>query len=259
MPGNSRGGGYNPAYFSRLAAIESRHFWFVSRQRLIREVVRSLSHHLRPGFRVLEVGCGNGSVLEALEQACGTGLVIGMDRFNEGLSFAASRGRKGLVQGDAHTPPFATQFDIVGAFDVLEHLPDDERILRDIHQMIRPGGHLILTVPAYQWLWSEFDELAHHCRRYGRKELHGKLESAGFSSVRVSPFMMSILPLVWLHRKTSSSSGRQADADLTEKEIRIIPVINEILRGILTLETQLVKRGVRLPFGTSLLAVATKV
>jgi 2-polyprenyl-3-methyl-5-hydroxy-6-metoxy-1,4-benzoquinol methylase len=250
--------GYDPVHFARLAAIEEQHFWFTTRRKLIFNLVRSAVRSLAPGYKVLEVGCGTGNVLGALGEACVSGSVFGMDRFIEGLSFAKDRGRPGLLQGDAHAPPFATQFDIVGAFDVIEHLPDDERILRDLHGMIRPGGKLILTVPAYQWLWSEFDELAHHCRRYHQAELQSKLRAAGFTSMFVSPFMMSILPLVWLHRRKKTVPSKTNSSDIIGQEIRIVPFINALLRTILAIECFAVSRGVRLPFGTSIVAVATR-
>jgi SAM-dependent methyltransferase len=207
----------------------------------------------------LEVGCGTGNILGALEEACPSGAVIGMDRFIEGLAFAKDRGRQRLLQGDAHHPPFGIQFEIIGAFDVIEHLPDDGQILRDLYRMLRPGGRLILTVPANQWLWSEFDEASHHYRRYHRKELREKLSAAGFTGIFVSPFMMSILPLVWMHRKKGKhGSNRQAPRDMVGEEIRIVPFVNQALRLVLSVENTFVRRRRHLPFGTSLIAVAQK-
>jgi SAM-dependent methyltransferase len=259
VAGASRSAGYDPAHFVRLAAIEEEHFWFTARRKLIFQLVSAATRSLAPGFRVLEVGCGNGTVLGALEQACPAGTVFGMDLFSEGLSFASSQGRKRLLQGDAHNPPFNIDFDVIGAFDVIEHLPDDEKILHDFHRMLRPGGKLIVTVPAYRWLWSEFDDVSHHCRRYHRPELQTKLHAAGFTPSFISPFMMSILPLVWLHRKKRRANHSRREDDILGEEIRIIPVVNPILRSILSAECALAGRGVALPFGTSLVAVATKV
>jgi SAM-dependent methyltransferase len=251
--------GYNPVHFAPLAAIEEEHFWFAARRKLILAIVQKLSSSLNPGYRVLEIGCGTGNVLGALEEACPSGVVMGMDRFLEGLSFAKKRGRQRLIQGDAHYPPFGIQFEIIGAFDVIEHLSDDGQILRDMHRMLRPGGRVILTVPANQWLWSEFDEASDHCRRYDRKELREKLRVAGFTSIFVSPFMMSILPLVWMHRKKAKKNSQgTVRRNVVGEEIRIVPFVNPALRLVLSLENAFVRRGKHLPFGTSLIAVARK-
>lgn len=249
--------GYDPVHFARLAEIEERHFWFTARRRLIQSLVAGLAEPLPAGYRVLEVGCGTGNVLSALQQACRRGKVFGMDRFLEGLLFAGRRGCPRLLQGDAHQPPFGEPFDIIGAFDVIEHLREDERVLSDLHSMLSPRGHLVVTVPAHQWLWSDFDDLSHHQRRYSHAELERKLRRAGFARVFVSPFMMSILPLVWLHRKLPAGASRR-EGNVIQAETRIVPVLNGVLGAVLSMEGRAVERGWRLPFGSSLVAVASR-
>ena len=139
---------YDPAFFQLLFEVEDRHFWFRSRNRIIAAWVKRLTSELTPGFRVLEIGCGTGNVLRVLDQVCPSGTVVGMDLFAEGLKYAQQRTSAALVQGDMHHPPFASQFDIIGLFDVLEHLPDDRQVLRDLKGMLRENGTLLLTVPA---------------------------------------------------------------------------------------------------------------
>ena len=124
---------YDPVYFSPLFEIEERHFWFRARNRIIGSLVEAETSQYPEGYRVLEIGCGTGNVLQLLENICRNGRVIGMDLFHEGLEFARRRVSCSLVQGDLHDSPFATQFQIVGMFDVLEHLSDDREVLQDVY------------------------------------------------------------------------------------------------------------------------------
>ncbi len=261
---------YDPEYFAPLFAIEDRHFWFRARARLIATLVRQTVAPLPDGYRVLEVGCGTGQVLRVLDEVCIRGTVAGMDLFIQGLRFARRRVSVPLVQGDIHASPFAVGFDVIGLFDVLEHLPDDRAVLRDLHAMLAPGGALIMTVPAHQSLWSYFDEAAHHCRRYEPKDLAAKLAEAGFRVEYLSPFMTPLLPLMWAGRRLAAALPRRgpkgvgvatkaSDANRrSQDELRIVPGVNALLTSVLAGETAWVGRRWRLPEGTSLVAVARK-
>ena len=257
-------GSYDPSYFAPLFAIEDRHFWFRARNRVIATLVSQITAGLAPGYRVLEVGCGTGNVLRILEQACPRGVAVGMDLFAEGLQYARQRTTCPLVQGDMHVPPFGTQFDLIGLFDLLEHLPDDMQVLRNLHAMLAPEGVLLLTVPAHPSLWSYFDEASHHCRRYKPSELESKLVGTGYRVEYLTQFMASIFPLVWLGRLLVTLFNRQpaSDAsgtrDLASHDLRITPVMNEILNWLLAQEARLLGRRQSLPIGTSLLAVARR-
>jgi ubiquinone/menaquinone biosynthesis C-methylase UbiE len=257
--------GFDPDYFARLFAIEDRHFWFRSRNRVISTLAKQITHNLTPGYRVLEVGCGTGNVLRVLEQACTGGMVVGMDPFSEALRCARQRTHCSLVRGDVHALPFRAQFQFIGLFDVLEHLPDDEQVLRDLYGLLAPKGALLLTVPAHPLLWSYFDEASHHVRRYKRAELENKIICAGLTIEYLTPYMASIFPLVWLKRRLSLRFGRRtrkADANrihnLTATELQITPVLNGLLAFLLGLECPLIARRRHLPIGTSLLAIARK-
>ncbi len=255
-------GGYDPIFFDSLAAIEDRHFWFRARNRMILQLCRRNAATLPPGCRILEVGCGTGNVLRYLERAYVHGAVFGMDLWHQGLRYARRRTDCGLVQGDIACGPFATAFDVIGLFDVLEHIPGDERALRDLRAMLAQRGTLLLTVPAHAGLWSYFDESAKHCRRYSRGELRGKLVDAGYKIEFMTEFMACTLPLVWLTRKIYALRERRGGADrarkLAEDEFRIIPGANAFLSWLMGLEASWVARGRSLPFGTSILAVARR-
>jgi len=255
--------GYDPNYFGLLFAVEDKHFWFCTRNRVIAALVHRIAATPQSGHRILEVGCGTGNVLRILENGFPQGTVVGMDLFAEGLQYARRRTSCDLVQGDVHKLPFCSRFDLIGLFDVLEHLPDDRRVLRDLHSILKPRGVLILTVPAHQSLWSYFDEISHHRRRYGPSELESKLISTGYSVEYLTLFMASVFPIVWVKRRSM-----RIDRDLDRKasrmhhmalaELRIVPVVNELLTLLLAQEAWLISHHGRLPIGTSLLAVARK-
>ncbi len=255
---------YDPTFFKQLFAIEDRHFWFRTRNHVLGTLVDQLTGGLPAGYRVLEVGCGTGNVLRMLERRCRRGTVVGMDLFAEGLHYARQRTTCALVQGDVRTPPFGATFDLIGLFDVLEHLPDDRQILADLWQMLAPGGHLLVTVPAHAALWSYFDEAAHHCRRYAAPDLRRKLRAAGYRVDYLTPYMAILFPLVWAGRRLAAwtSRGRSHRAggaeELTRQEFQITPVVNDVLAALLAPEARLIARRRPLPLGTSLLAVATK-
>jgi len=255
---------YDPAYFRTAAEIEDRHFWYRSRGQVIARVAGQVAAGLGSRCRMLEVGCGTGSVLRLLEQACPHAIVVGVDLFGEGLQFARQRTTCPLVQGDIAALPFATQFHLIGLFDVLEHLSDDLQVLRNLHDRLAPGGALLLTVPAHPWLWSYFDVASRHCRRYGPAELEKKLKATGYRVEYLTQFMASLLPILWLVRRLAGwlEPNRADDAvsaqQLAAREFRIIPVINELMGWLLSLELRWIAGRRRLPVGTSLLAIARK-
>ena len=231
---------------------------------MIATVGRQIVDGLSPGYRVLEVGCGTGNVLSALEEVCSQGTVVGMDLLGEGLQYAQQRTSCSLVQGDLNTPPFSSQFDLIGVFDLLEHLPDDSEILRTLRTMLVEGGRLFLTVPAFQSLWSYMDDAAHHYRRYELTDLKNKLLHAGYQIEYLTYYMTSILPIVWAVRRLASLVDRRPTddvnraRDLTIGEYRIVPIVNDLLIWLLAQEARLIAAGYTMPFGTSLVAIARK-
>ncbi len=255
---------YDPAYYAPLFEIEDRHFWFQARNRVISSVLTKLTANLPPGYRVLEVGCGTGNTLRVSERVCRLGRVVGMDLYEEGLFYAHQRTTCPLVRGDIHSAPFVSQFDLIAIFDVLEHLPEDVPALGNLYGLLAHQGKLLMTVPAHRYLWSYFDNVSRHCRRYELTELKNKLCSVGFQVEYIGEYMFSIFPMVWLGRRISQLLHRQTPGEgdqarvLAERELRVVPVLNEIVSFFLRLESAVIARRGRLPVGTSLLAVAYK-
>jgi SAM-dependent methyltransferase len=255
---SSNPGGYDPSFFDQLASIEEQHFWFRARNRLIHNLAKKISSHLKHGYRVLEVGCGTGNVLRTLRDACPDGMVVGLELWFDGLLHAQKRSAGFLVQGDVRQFPFNKQFDLIGMFDVLEHIHEERQTLASLSEILAPGGRLLLTVPAHKFLWSYFDEAAHHCRRYSSAEIRDKLTTAGFEVEFLSQFMAFIFPIVWLLRKLTGLRKSSDAKLLASQEFRVVPVANQILTVILDLEARWVARGYALPIGTSLVVVARK-
>jgi SAM-dependent methyltransferase len=251
--------GYEPLFFEKLARIEDHHFWFRFRNRVLMSLVQDVVAPLPPGFRVLEAGCGDGNVLRFLTSASQQGVVTGIDLFEEGLRLAKRRSNAQLVRGDIHFPPFRCRFDVVGAFDVIEHLRDDCQPLRDLHHLLADNGVLLLTVPAHLSLWSYFDDASGHCRRYSSKQLESVLAECGFRVEYMTEFMMVLYPLLWLGRRLATwiDNPKSAPAD-SLPDLRVIPVLNQLLLMLLSWELPLLRRRVRIPLGSSLLVIARR-
>ncbi|GAC1401409.1 MAG: class I SAM-dependent methyltransferase [Chloroflexota bacterium] len=226
-------------------------------------MVEKLVVDLSPGYQVLEVGCGTGNVLRILEKVCVNGVVTGLDKSDYGFEYAQGRTSCRLIQGDISSVALETELDVVGLFDVLEHVTDDSETLRRLHTTLKPGGRLVLTVPACPSLWSYFDEASHHVRRYSQSGLHTKLLDAGFEIEYLSYYMATIFPLMWLGRRVASLLMSRKSDDVRSvrgytRELRIVPVLNSALKLVLAWERYVIARGAHLPFGTSLIAVARK-
>ncbi len=255
--------GYDPAFFAKLDGVEDRHFWFRARKRAVGTILRQIAAEFPPGYNVLELGCGNGGMLRLLQQCCPGGHVFGMDLFREALVHAKYRSNRPLVQGDVLRPPFSEALHLVGMFDVLEHIQDDEQVLRSVRTMLVPGGALCITVPAHMSLWSYFDRAARHARRYMFDELFDKLKTAGFKVEYQTEFMSWIYPLVWLgrriNRQFSHGNGAAGMAELAEADFTIVPGVNGFLDRALAGEANLIQNRRRISLGVSLLAVARRI
>ena len=133
----------------------------------------------------------------------------GSEIYSEGLDYAANRvKRAALFQMDARDIPFESEFDVIGAFDVLEHIEEDEQVLEQVFRAVSPGGGIMLTVPQHRFLWSQQDEYACHVRRYEAKELRDKVEKAGFQVEWATSFVTLLLPLMVMSRLSSESLSR---------------------------------------------------
>ncbi len=238
--------------FSQLAEAESGHWWFRARNRVL---LWALSTKIKPFKSFLEIGCGTGYVLEGVHNAYPSAKLFGAEYFEEGLVFARKRiPTASFRQLDATAMAEIDCYDVIGAFDVLEHIESDEKVLENMAHAIKPGGALMITVPQHRWLWSTVDEYACHVRRYTRNELVGKLNRAGLNICYVTSFVSLLVPLMWLSRRHTSKVAHDPMS-----EFRIPRWMNSGLEAMMYIELTLLKLGVRFPVGGSLLVVAKKI
>ncbi len=248
------GSGFRSEYFENLAASEHRNFWFRTRNRLL---IWAITKYC-PQFRsLLEVGCGTGYVLSGIDQSFPGRQLSGSELFSAGLKFAAGRlPNAEFMQMDARRIPFSAQFDVLGAFDVLEHIEEDEAVLAQFHKTLKPGGHLLLTVPQHQWLWSHSDDYACHVRRYGKADLHAKVQRAGFRILRSTSFVTTLLPAMAASRVLTRKRGME-DYN-PQDEMEMPPAMDAVFERLSALDLALIRCGVDLPLGGSRLLIATK-
>ncbi|MDX1739675.1 MAG: class I SAM-dependent methyltransferase [Rhodothermales bacterium] len=236
-------------YYRVIARVEDRHWWFVGRRRILSSILTSLD--LPVGVRILDVGCGPGGNLAMLADH-GTLTAVEMDPYAR--EQAASRGVCEVADGSlpGQLPFSPGSFDVITALDVIEHIDDDRAALGSIRELLAPRGYLLVTVPAYQFLWSRHDEINQHRRRYTRSMLRRSLRAAGYDIVRTSYFNTLLFPIIAAARLTGRMrSGPTAGGDLRPPP----PAINRVLTGLFASESGLLRHA-DLPFGVSLLAVA---
>lgn len=245
--------GFDTRSFDLLPQAEAGSFWFRSRNRLITWAVRRYFHEAQS---FLEVGCGTGFVLQGLHEALPDLQLAGAELYAEGLQVARQRVPDArLLQLDARHLPFEAEFDVVGSFDVLEHIEEDEVALASIFRAVKPGGGVLITVPQHPRMWSAADEFGKHVRRYTRADLVAKLGRAGFRVQRITSFVSLLLPLMAVSRLTHPRLDESYDP-LAELQ-RSRPV-DMCLALVMRVELSLIRAGVPLPLGGSLLVVARR-
>lgn len=242
---------FNPTGFKELAALEDAHFWFQARNELI---LWTIQFYFNKPIRYAEIGCGTGYVLQAVEQKFPSAKIVGTELFVKGLKYASQRCKHAeLVQLDARQIPWRNQFDVVGIFDVLEHIKDDEGVIEQIYESLSFGGGILITVPQHPWLWSSVDEAACHVRRYSAKELESKVRASGFEILRSTSFVSLLLPMMLASRLLIRKPASDAAA-----EMRINTHLNRLFRKIMSLEFKLIQLGFNFPLGGSRFIVGRK-
>ncbi|MBW0177689.1 MAG: class I SAM-dependent methyltransferase [Sediminibacterium sp.] len=247
--------GFSPEAFDILHSTEQTNFWFRGRNRIILYMIRKFSGFSRKQ-RFLEIGCGNGIVLNSLRKSTNYEL-LGSDIYIQGLKNAKIR-LKGveLIQADASKFIDANNYDAIGVFDVLEHIEEDKKVLHNLFQSLRPGGYLYITVPQYMYLWSQFDDIAFHKRRYEMMELLEKVKEAGFKVEYLGSFIFFLFPIMLVSR--SLTKFKKSKEIKGTEEFISGKMINGILQFFIYLDEVLIRMGLRLPFGGSLICVAKK-
>jgi len=237
--------------FQKMLKLESSHWWFVARRKIIQKAINNLD--LPRNIRILDAGCGNGDNLSLLSTF---GDLVAFEKNEYALKTAKSKKIGEIYKAelpDKLPNTVKTNFDLIVLLDVLEHIDDDSKSLTTVRKLMNNKGIILITVPAFQWLWSEHDVIHHHKRRYSKSELREKLDSSGFRIKYISYFNTLLFPFALVERigqKIFSPSN---------PEILELPnnKINFLLEKIFSLETIFMNK-ISLPFGLSLVAIAEK-
>ena len=229
--------------------VEDRHWWYQGRRRVLERTIQRLA--LPAGARILDAGCGSGRNMVDLARH---GTVTGIELSPPSVALARERDRGAVIEGSVLDMPFDDDaFDLTVSLDVIEHLQDDVAALRELRRVTKPGGVLLVTVPAYQWLWSGHDEINHHHRRYNRRTLLAAAESAGWREQRYAHFNSLLLPIAIALRALERFKPATTKSSL---DLWVPPApLNWALRQPLNLEAAAIGRGGSIPAGLSLLAV----
>ena len=245
----------HPQIYEDIYQAELTHWWFQARLQIVSSLIRRFSPGPAPR-RIADIGCGMGASLERLARL---GTVVGADFSPTALAFARSRTREPLVAAALPDLPFADgQFDVVCALDVIEHIDDDAAAVRELSRICRPGGLLVLTVPAYPWLWSEHDDINEHKRRYTRRRLQECLAPLPIDVLRLS-YMNTLLapPLMLARLIKRACKSRQAAQPEKSDVFAVAEPLNTLLRIVFAAEAAVLPY-VCLPLGTSVIAIGRK-
>lgn len=248
--------------YHRFAAVESAHWWFQGRRRIVAELLRDyLVDH--PGtesgnLRILDIGAGTGEMVAMIREF---GNVVAIDDSDDAVAYCRQRHPVGVSVRCGRVPEALTGdevFDVVTAFDVLEHIEDDVATLRAVRQVLVPGGRMLLTVPAYQLLWSHHDVYAGHLRRYRRDRLRDVIRRAGGFRVDRMAYFNTLLFLPALAVRVTDRWRRwlvPRPTETSDPHLALPPApVNRALRTVFAAESRML-RHVDLPFGVSLIAL----
>lgn len=235
--------------YDQMAALDQRHWWYRARREVVAALIRRVAAPPADA-RILEIGCGTGHNLPMLSafgrvdalEVDAAARALAEQRLGRAVLSAPLPELKGIATG---------QYDLVGAFDVIEHIPDDAASVASIARLLKPGGKLVVTVPAHQWMWSAHDVVNHHQRRYSKSGLRRLIEGSPLRLERIGYLNSLLFPLAVAERLASRALGKD-DSNLT------LPArpINHALERVFAAERALVGR-VPLPPGLSLFAVAS--
>lgn len=254
----------NPEEYSRMDAEETTGWWFVGKRLFIHATLQEFAI-LGPKAMILDAGCGTGAVLRSFSEGLpsqlakypsGSNELYGLDPARLAIRFARKKCPAKLVCGTAEQLPYRDEtFDLVLLLDVLEHLDDDAGALQEVYRVLKIGGHVVLTVPAFPCLWSDHDVALHHRRRYRRRQVAQLLERVPFEHRYLGCIYASVFPAAVVYRLwRRGHPARQPRADLGTAP----PTLNYFLCRLMEMEARLATR-VEQPFGTSILALAKKI
>ena len=242
----------NKNYYRIFFQVQKKHWWFVTKKKIILDLISRFVSPRKEGHRILDIGCGSGLMLNALEQI---GQTYGMDMSDEAIGFSREifigTVKKGFLPDNI--PYDCEYFSLITALDVIEHVEDDRASLIAMRDRLLPGGQAVITVPACTFLWSEHDILNEHKRRYSLGDLRDKLLEAGFTIEKISYFNSILFPAISLVRLANNALKRNGGSGV---DLPVAPV-NFIFKKLFGLEKYLL-RFMNFPIGVSIVAVVKK-
>lgn len=234
--------------YAKMREAEDQYWWFVSRRRL---ALAMLEQYSSSKERIIDVGSGTGAVLTELQRQ---GWAGGVDFSPLAMQFCRERGLPNLMVGNAEKLPLQSEvLDVVVSLDTLEHVPDDEAAVSEIARSLKPGGVLILNVPAYKWLWGPHDVALMHQRRYTRRQVKELLTRHGLKLEKISYSVFLLFPVVILMRTLDKFRWGPAKVSLP----KVSGGFNAFLVRLQDMEARWIMKG-SLPWGSSVVAVARK-
>lgn len=244
--------GMQPEIYGDVISAEEKHFWMASRRNVILSLFK---RYVRESAEIIEIGAGTGNIAKFLFEKGYKKFAAG-DVHLEALDQAKRYGIQNRYQFDLIHPPFLEHFDVICLFDVLEHIDDEDAAARSIFKMLKPGGRVLVTVPAYMWLWSRQDAIASHRRRYRLEELKSIFSRNQFKILQARYFFMSLVPFLFVRSIFDKDDGNLEPLDF-KKRFRINPAVNFVFAKMLSLENRLL-RDRPFKWGGSILLVAEK-
>lgn len=221
--------------------VEDRHWWYRGRWAVVGALLSRTRLPSQP--RILDAGCGTGGNLQKFNRL---GVATGVEPSPEAVGFCRERGLERVHQAGLESLPFENgSFDLVAATDVIEHVSSEQQALRELRRVAAPDAVLLLTVPAYMWLWSSEDVNLHHHRRYTKSRLRDAVAKADWEPLFTSYFNSLLLPPIALAKKLRRPGDDSADLDRTSA------ALDGALSMPMRLEAQLIRRGISLPAGVS--------
>jgi 2-polyprenyl-3-methyl-5-hydroxy-6-metoxy-1,4-benzoquinol methylase len=246
----------DPAYEQKYYRIERAHAWSVGRRDLVASMLEVFG--VPRAARVLDVGCGGGLLVEKLA-AAGYTAVSGIDASQVAVDAASRQGIRGVTCADATSTDFDdAAFDVVVASDVLEHILDEGRALHEWKRIVRPGGLVLIYVPAFSFLWSVHDEVNRHFRRYSRSQLQSVVLGAGYELDRIGYWNTALFPPTLLVRMVTRMRRDRAPSAENDAFLELNPVTNRVLTSVLLAENRLIAAGFDPPIGVSVYAVCRR-
>ena len=239
-------------FYSEYSEIEDTHWWFRGRREIFTRLLAPFEHR---ALRILDIGFGTGAMLTFLARY---GHVIGMDMSADAIRFARTRCDCPMVLGDITQVPVASaSVDLVTAFDIIEHVPHDGAAFAELARVCRPGGHMLATVPAFQFLWGNQDVVSHHQRRYTLAELETHVRKAGFVPRRLSYFNALLFPAVAAVRVARRLRGQPRGEVKSDFTMTKPGLVNDTLARVFAAEGRWLARW-RLPVGVSVVCLAER-